>query len=115
MSGPEQEAIGFVGKLNNALIFPLIALLAAVAFFVFLLGCAEYIMNASNGSEREKGVKHITWGIIGLVVMMSAWAILQVATGTFGLSKQLDCAKNPSGGGCGDAFKIDYNDEARIK
>ncbi len=103
---PEQQAASFVSKLNNAIIFPLIALLAAVAFFMFLFGCAEYIMNASNSSEREKGIKHITWGIIGLVVMMSAWAILRVATGTFGLSDELECANNISGAGCDKAFDI---------
>lgn len=103
---PEQQAASFVNRFNDAILFPLIALLAAVAFFVFLLGCAEYIMNSSNGSEREKGVKHITWGIIGLVVMMSAWAILRLATGTFGLSDELECANNINGSGCSNAFQI---------
>ena len=103
---PEQQAASFVNRFNDAILFPLIALLAAVAFFIFLLGCAEYIMNSSNGGEREKGVKHITWGIIGLVVMMSAWAILRVATGTFGLSDELECANNINGSGCSNAFQI---------
>jgi hypothetical protein len=103
---PQQQAASFVDRLNDAIIFPLIALLSAVAFFVFLIGCAEYIMNASSGTEREKGVKHITWGIIGLVVMVSAWAILRVATGTFGLSDELECANDISGGGCDKAFKV---------
>lgn len=103
---PEQQAASFVNRFNDAILFPLIALLAAVAFLVFLLGCAEYIMNSSNGSEREKGVKHITWGIIGLVVMMSAWAILRLATGTFGLSDELECANNINGSGCSNAFQI---------
>ncbi len=103
---PEQQAASFVDRFNEAILFPFIALLAAVAFLVFLLGCAEYIMNASNGSAREKGVKHITWGIIGLVVMVSAWAILRVATGTFGLTDELECANDMSAGGCEDAFKV---------
>ena len=103
---PEQQAASFVNRFNDAILFPLIALLSAVAFFVFLLCCAEYIMNSSNGGEREKGVKHITWGIIGLVVMMSAWAILRLATGTFGLSDELECANNINGSGCSNAFQI---------
>jgi len=103
---PEQQAASFVDKFNDAILFPVIALLAAVAFFVFLLGCAEYIMNASSGTEREKGVKHITWGIIGLVIMVSAWAILRIATGTFGLSDELECANDINKGGCENAFKV---------
>jgi uncharacterized membrane protein YjfL (UPF0719 family) len=99
------EASSFVDKFNDIILFPLIALMAAVAFFVFLLGCAEYIMNASNDAGREKGVQHITWGIIGLVVMVSAWAILRIAVGTFGLSQELDCANNPTASGCDSVFQ----------
>lgn len=99
------QAHGFVGKFNDAILFPLIALLSAVAFLVFLFGCAQYVMNAGNSSAREEGVKHITWGIIGLVVMVSAWAILGIAAGTFGLNKELNCANDPTAGGCDSVFQ----------
>ena len=94
------EASSFVAKLNQVIIFPFITLLSAVAFLLFLYGCAQYIMNAANDKGREEGVKHITWGIIGLVVMVTAWAILSLAAGTFGLQGKLDCAKDPTSSGC---------------
>lgn len=100
------EAAGFVAKFNDIILFPTIALLSAVAFLVFLWGCAEYFMNAANEQARQQGVKHITYGIIGLVVMISAFAILSIAAATFGLDTQLDCASNPSGSGCSSAFTI---------
>jgi uncharacterized membrane protein YjfL (UPF0719 family) len=100
------EAASFVDKFNDIILFPLIALLAAVAFFMFLVGCAEYIIHSSNDSERQTGVKHITWGIIGLVIMVSAWAILRIATGTFGLDDELKCANDPTASGCDKAFQI---------
>lgn len=90
------EAQAFVDKLNSVILFPTIALLSAVAFFVFLWGTAQYFMNANNDAAREQGVKHITWGIIGLVVMMSAFAILELATSTAGLDNELDCANDPA-------------------
>ncbi len=101
-----QEAANFVTRLNNAILFPLIALLSAVAFLYFLWGCAQYIMNAANDSAREEGKKHITFGLIGLVVMLSAYTILTFAVNTFGLGKTLDCADDPSRSGCGTVFKI---------
>jgi hypothetical protein len=100
------EAASFVTKFNTIILFPTIALLSAVAFLVFLWGCAEYFFNAANETARAQGVKHITWGIIGLVIMFSAFAILRIAAGTFGLTKQLDCASKPSGAGCDSAFTI---------
>lgn len=110
MSPAQQKAVGeatsLVDKVNTIIFFPLIALLMAVAFLMFLLGCAEYIMNAANSEARSKGIKHITWGIIGLVVMVSAWAILRVAAGTIGLGDELKCADDPTGSGCDKAFEI---------
>jgi hypothetical protein len=98
------QAAAFVAKLNAIILFPLIALLSGVALLVFIIGCAQYIMSADNPSGREQGVKHITYGIIGLVIMMSAWAILALVAGTFGLTTQLDCAANPQG--CSSAFTL---------
>ena len=100
------EAASFVAKFNDIILYPLIALLSAVAFLVFLWGCAQYFINATNDQARQQGVKHITFGIIGLVVMLSAFAILRIATGTFGLGDQLECANDPSGTNCGNAFVI---------
>ncbi len=110
MQGAQQKAVGeavsFVDKVNKIILFPLIALFMAVAFFVFLYGCAEYIMSGANSEGRKNGVKHITWGIIGLVVMVSAWAILRIAAGTFGLDDELKCANDPTSGGCETKFQI---------
>jgi hypothetical protein len=107
---PQQQAVkeasSFVDKVNEVILFPFIALLLGIAFLVFLYGCAEYILKSGNESAREEGVKHITWGIIGLVVMTTAWAILSLATGTFGLSDELECANDPTASGCADAFKL---------
>ena len=107
---PQQKAVGeaasFVDKVNEVVLFPLIALLMAIAFFIFLWGCAEYIFKSGNQAARADGIKHITFGIIGLVVMVTAWSLLSLATGTFGLGDELECANDPSGSGCTDAFKI---------
>ena len=99
------EAASFVATFNEVILFPTIALLSAVALLVFLYGCAEYVMGASQEDARKKGVNHITFGIIGLVIMVSAYAILAIAAATFGLDRQLECADNPTAG-CDDAFTV---------
>ena len=78
-------ARNFVDRLNQAILFPLITLMIAVALVVFLWGCFEYIAGAASPEQRAQGQKHILWGIIGLVVMVSAYAILSIAANTFGL------------------------------
>ncbi len=100
-----QEAGEFVAKLNEVLLFPLIYLLTGVALLVFVYGAAVYIMNADSDQAREQGKKHITFGIIGLVVMLSAYTILTIAAGTFSLNDELDCANAPGDPACADAFR----------
>ena len=75
----------FLMKLNEVILYPLITLMMAVALLVFLWGCFEFIMAAGEPDGRQKGKKHILWGIIGMVIMVSAYGILTIAVGTFGL------------------------------
>ena len=99
------EAAGFVTKFNTIILYPTIGLLSGVAFLVFLWGVAQYVMNADNDAARQDGVKHITFGIIGLFIMITAFAILALMAATFGLEKTLDCADNPVAG-CEAKFKV---------
>lgn len=101
-----ETAKGFVDKVDQIFLFPLIILLSSIAFLVFIYGCAEYIMNANNDQARETGKSHITFGLIGLVIIMSAYSLLQLAVGTFGLDRQLDCANEPGQGGCESLFQV---------
>jgi hypothetical protein len=91
------QAVSFVDTLNEVIIFPTITLLTAVAVLLFVVGCVEYFINAANEEGRRKGAKHITWGIIGLVIMLSAYTLLQLFVWTFGLDDALDCATDGTG------------------
>jgi hypothetical protein len=110
MSSPRPEVIAegvkLVSKVNDIILFPLIALLSAVAFLIFLYGCAQYIINANNEKAKGEGVKHITWGIVGLVVMLTAWSIMLLISSTFGLGDEQRCALDPSASGCADVFNL---------
>lgn len=101
-----EQAAAFVAKFMEIILTPTIYLMMGVAFLMLVWGGAEYVFNANNPAKRQQGVQHLTWGIVGLVVMVSALAILTIAVNTFGLGKQLDCAQNPSGAGCNDEFKL---------
>ena len=89
------EARQFVATLNSVILIPLIGLLMGVAFLVFLIGCVQYVLGANNPTAREQGVRHITYGIIGMVIMVSAWAILSLIAGTFGLDDDLRAIQQP--------------------
>ncbi len=102
------EAQAFVDQFNQIILFPFLALLFAIALLVFLWGCFEYIKNAEDSKAHEQGRAHILWGIIGMLVMLVAFAILNIAAGTFGLEDELECANDPSAPGCNNSvFDLD--------
>tara|TARA_B100000745_G_scaffold282690_1_gene216182 strand:+ start:573 stop:908 length:336 start_codon:yes stop_codon:yes gene_type:complete len=78
-------ARSFVVAISDAILYPLIVLMMAVAVVIFLYGGLEYVLGANNDGAREKGQKHLLWGIVGLVVMVSAYGILSLASSFFGV------------------------------
>jgi hypothetical protein len=85
-------AYSFVQTFNDVILFPTIALLSPIAVLFFMYGCFLYIVRAGDPVARAEGTKHITWGIVGVVVMLSAYTIMSIAAGTFGLNDELDRA-----------------------
>ncbi|MBU6323248.1 MAG: hypothetical protein KGI41_00150 [Patescibacteria group bacterium] len=76
----------FLANVEGAIVNPLITLIALAAFVLFLWGGVEFIMNAGDESKREEGKKKLIWGLVGLVVIFGAKAILSIALATFGIT-----------------------------
>lgn len=79
----------FIASVNNHILNPIIYLLFGVAMVVFLYGVVMFIANQSNESERANGKKHMLFGIIGLAIMFSVWAFINIIINTFGLDEDV--------------------------
>jgi hypothetical protein len=75
----------FLSRVVDQIINPIILLLGAAAFVLFVWGVFEFILHADDEGKREEGRKAIMWGLIGLVVIFGAYGIINLAAGTFGL------------------------------
>ncbi|MFA6519794.1 MAG: pilin [Candidatus Paceibacterota bacterium] len=72
-----------IGVINGILV----PVLMAIAFIVFLFGVYKYfIQGASEEKSREDGRKFTLWGVIGFVVILSLWGIVNIFMSTLGLS-----------------------------
>lgn len=76
----------FLGKIIVQIINPIILLLAASAFVVFLWGVFEFIVHAEDEGKREDGRKAILWGLVGLGIIFGAYGIINLALGTFNIT-----------------------------
>lgn len=65
----------------------LVPVLIAVAFIVFLYGVYKYfIFGAAEEKSREEGRQWVMWGIIGFVVILSVWGLVNIVISTLNLS-----------------------------
>ncbi|OGG48513.1 hypothetical protein A3G63_03150 [Candidatus Kaiserbacteria bacterium RIFCSPLOWO2_12_FULL_52_8] len=76
----------FIAKVVTQIINPVILLLSAGAFIVFIWGVFEFIAHAGDVKKREEGRSAIFWGLIGLVIIFGAFGIINIALGTFDLA-----------------------------
>lgn len=74
----------FIGKVQEQILTPIITLLTLGAFLIFLWGIVEFIAGATNEEKRAAGQQHMIWGIIGLVIIFGANAIVSLLKATVG-------------------------------
>ena len=74
-----QSASNFAGCLSNVIINPILALLFAVALMVFIYGIVQFMWGlSSEAGKKEEGKQHMLWGVIGMFIMVAAYAILEI-------------------------------------
>ena len=75
MNGVEQ----LVGKFVEVIINPLLALIFAAGLLVFVYGIVEFLWGLSNETDaKNTGKKHMFWGVVGMFVMVAAYAIIAI-------------------------------------
>ncbi len=75
----------FLTKVVTQIVNPIILLLTAAAFVVFIWGVFQFVVHAGDEGKRSEGRLAIMWGLIGLVIIFGAYGIINVALGTFNL------------------------------
>jgi len=73
-----QETARIIANIKGYIIYPIIGFMFAVATVMFIYGIVEYMLGAENPEKRDKGKKHMIWGIVGVFVMLSAYGIMNV-------------------------------------
>ncbi|MBX4199873.1 hypothetical protein KW790_00170 [Candidatus Parcubacteria bacterium] len=74
--------VGLLAKIDRAILNPLILLLFAIAFIIFFIGIVKFISNAGDAEGRKQGKRSILFGLIGMLIMFSAYGIIRFILNT---------------------------------
>ncbi len=77
--------VGLLNKINALIINPIIILAFVVALLVFFWGIFQFIQSETADAKRDDGKKKILYGLLGMLVMFSAYGIIRLILATFGL------------------------------
>jgi hypothetical protein len=69
-------------RLVNAIVNPLIRFMFVIALMYFLYGVVQFIRNSDSDDGRTVGKRHMLYGVIGMSIMISVYAIMSIAFGT---------------------------------
>ncbi len=76
-----------IGNINEQIIAPIILLLFVLSLGMFFWGIADYIRGSENEEVRKVGREHMIWGIVGIFIMVSAWAIIGILLSSIGVAR----------------------------
>ncbi|MEK7068591.1 MAG: hypothetical protein AAB964_02120 [Patescibacteria group bacterium] len=91
----EGKITDLTAALADKVIYPIIALLVAAGLLVFIFGLVEFLLGLSTdiGDGKERGRKHMLYGIVGMFIMVAAYAILALIGSVMCNGSLANCGK----------------------
>ncbi len=75
----------FIAVVLENIVNPVITLLGLGAFVLMVYGVVVFIANGENEEKRATGQRHIVWGLIGMLILFGANAIIALIASTIGV------------------------------
>lgn len=78
---------GIVGNVTDFL-GVLVPFILALAVLFVLFGVLQFVMSAGDEEGRKAAKAKMIWGIVGIIIMVSLYGIINFLTGELGLTDQ---------------------------
>ncbi len=80
MTQPIQD---LVFRISAAIINPFLALVFGAAFLLFAWGVVQFLIELNvGGGEKNVAKSHMFWGLVGMFIMVAAYAIIRLIANT---------------------------------
>lgn len=71
-----------VGRIIDVILNPFIYLMFAIATLVFIWGAKNFVGAADDAEARGKGAQQMIWGMVGMLIMISARVMVDIISNT---------------------------------
>jgi hypothetical protein len=75
-----------ITKFGTYIVNPLLLVIFAAGFFMFMYGLLEYMIKAGSSEDTSEGKRHMIYGTLGMFIMVSVYGIISLLDSTFGLN-----------------------------
>ena len=83
---PSVTITSFIGQVA-VIINTIIPFLVGLAVFIIIYGILGYISSAADEEKRQQARQFITWGVIGVFMMLSVWGLVTILINSFNLDR----------------------------
>lgn len=86
----------FVSDIVEFINGPLITFIFALILFFFIYSIFKYfVLGKNKDADREEGKQYAIWAVIGLVIAVSVWGLVNLLAGGLGLDdEEIDTIPN---------------------
>ena len=79
------QGFEMLDKIIDVFIDPLVMLIFSLATMLFFWGLVVFISQTDNAEARQTGMRHMIWGLAGMLIIVTAYGIVTIITSTLGI------------------------------
>lgn len=68
------DAVKITNNIFEFIVDPLVAILAFIAIFYFIITTIRFLLNG-DGGKRGELIKQMLWSVVGMFIIFSVWTI----------------------------------------
>jgi uncharacterized membrane protein YidH (DUF202 family) len=93
-----KDAQFLLQKAVTVIVNPIITLFFMAAIVLFVYGIFQFIRNTENEDKRNEGKRHMLVSVIGLLIIIASFAIVNLISDQFGIRQSINNNVNSTGG-----------------
>ncbi|HWO07127.1 MAG TPA: hypothetical protein VNM40_00930 [Candidatus Paceibacterota bacterium] len=80
-------------RIETYVVEPIIAVIFTLGLLMFFVGIVEFLWQIKDGKTEGDGRKHMVWGLVGMLIMVSVYGIINLIINTFDLDDAIDTSR----------------------